>query len=90
MKKEFNLTVLFGSDQIRKFHQKEIFNENEISDFIKFYSFDTEKELEAFIFGLEEANGWLDLIYFKETQNFKLNLSPFQPTRNTHSVSISF
>ena len=62
---DFYLTVLFGSDQVRKFHNKEIFSDSEIAEHMKFYSFETEIELNAFIFGLQEANGWLDLVYLK-------------------------
>ncbi len=65
MNKGFCVTVLYGSDQVRKFYNEEIFDENEINEYVKFYSFETEKELKAFILGLEEANGWLDLIYIK-------------------------
>jgi len=63
--KELFVTVLFGSDQIRKFHNKEIFSEEEISQYTKAFSFETRKELDAFILGIETANGWLDLIYFE-------------------------
>ncbi len=62
---KFCVSVLYGSDQVRKFYNAEIFNETEINDYVKFYSFETEKELRAFILGLEEANGWLDLIYIE-------------------------
>ena len=65
MTKGFCVTVLFGSDQIRKFHNHEIFSGEEINDFTKFYSFYSKEELDAFILGLEAANGWLDLIYFE-------------------------
>ncbi|MCX8524917.1 hypothetical protein OF897_13440 [Chryseobacterium formosus] len=68
MSKEFCVSVLYGSDQVRKFYNGEIFNENEINNYIKFYSFKTEKELRAFILGLKEANGWLDLIYLEGVQ----------------------
>jgi hypothetical protein len=63
--KEFYITVLFGSDQVRKFHNKEIFSEEEIKQFAKTFLFQTRIELEAFILGIEAANGWLDLIYFE-------------------------
>ena len=63
--KEFYITILFGSDQIRKFHNKEIFSEEEINDYTKSFSFRTREEFEAFILGIETANGWLDLIYFE-------------------------
>jgi len=62
---EFYITVLFGSDQVRKFHNKEIFNEEEINDNTKSFSFRTREELQAFILGIETANGWLELIYFE-------------------------
>jgi hypothetical protein len=68
MKDEFYLTVIFGTEQIRKFFSKEIFSEREINEYTKFYSFATEAELNAFIYGLEEANGWLDLIHLKGVQ----------------------
>lgn len=68
MKNEHCVTVLFGSDQIRKFHNREIFSEEDICLYTKYYSFDTEQELNAFILGIEEANGWLDLIYFKDLE----------------------
>ena len=65
MEKEYCITVLFGSEQVKKFYNKEIFNEDEITDYTKFYSFKTDAELNAFILGLNEANGWLDLIYLE-------------------------
>ena len=63
--KELFVTILFGSDQIRKFHKKEIFSEEEINQYTKTFSFETRKEMDAFILGIEAANGWLDLIYFE-------------------------
>lgn len=68
MEKEYCLSVLFGSEQVKKFYNKEIFTEDEITDYTKFYSFKTDAELNAFILGLDEANGWLDLIYLKGTK----------------------
>ena len=65
---DFHVMVLFGSDQVRKFHNKEIFHKSEIDDHTKFYSFETKIELDAFIFGLQEANGWLDLVYVKDVK----------------------
>lgn len=65
MKPDYFITVLFGSDQVRKFHNKEIFSEEEINQYAKTFSFETKKELDAFILGIETANGWLDLIYFE-------------------------
>lgn len=53
MNNGFCVTVLYGSDQVKKFYNAEIFNENEINEYVKFYSFETEKELSAFILGLE-------------------------------------
>jgi hypothetical protein len=74
MKKDFCITVLFGSDQVRKFQNKEIFSEEEIAHYTKNYEFETDKELCAFILGLEAANGWIDLIYLK---NINLNKNRF-------------
>ena len=67
MIKEYCITVLYGSDQVKKFSNSETFSEEEINEYVKFYSFETKKELDAFILGLEEANGWLDLIYVEGT-----------------------
>lgn len=65
MKSEFCVTVLFKSEQKNRFFSGKIFTKKEIEEYTKFYSFDTKKELDAFILGLEEANGWLDLLYFE-------------------------
>ncbi len=65
MKTDYIITVLFGSDQVRKFHNNEIFDEDEINQYTKTYSFATKRELDAFVLGIESANGWLDLIYFE-------------------------
>lgn len=63
MKNEFHVKILFGIDQTQKFYNNEPLSSEEISQFTKSYSFDTEIELNSFILGIEEANGWLDLVY---------------------------
>ena len=35
-------------------------------DQTKVYEFDTEKELDAFLFGVDEANGWLEYEIIEE------------------------
>lgn len=74
--KEFYVTVLFGSDQIEKFHRMEIFREEEIIQHTKVFSFETKKELDAFILGIESANGWLDLVYFEGMKILQNKISP--------------
>ncbi|MFN8358230.1 MAG: hypothetical protein U0Y10_27450 [Spirosomataceae bacterium] len=66
------ITVLYGSDSVRKFYNREIFEESELALTLKYYEFKTKAELEAFIYGLEEAKGWYELIYFKNEK-----LQPF-------------
>ena len=61
----FFIIILFGSDQIRKFYNNEILTKEEVNSYTKTFSFETRKEVDAFILGIETANGWLDLIYFE-------------------------
>ena len=61
----FHVTVLFGSDQVRKFNNAEIFSEEDIFEYAKLFQFKTQNELDAFILGLEAGNGWLDLVYLE-------------------------
>lgn len=66
------VTVLFGSDLVRKFFLKYEFEESELINSFKYYEFNSKEELDAFILGLEEAKGWNDLIYFRN-ENFLNN-----------------
>ncbi len=75
MKIKYSILVLFGSDEVNKYNNNEFVSEDEFLNNFKYYSFDTKKELDAFIFGLEEANGWMDLIYFTGEKISKINSS---------------
>lgn len=63
---EYSITVIFGKDAISKHNNGEAFCELEKQVNRKQYYFETEKELIAFVRGIEETVGWLDVYYMIE------------------------
>lgn len=55
------LTVVFGKEPVAKIHNHIALSEEERLLNVKAYTFDSEKEKQAFINGLNEAVGWLDV-----------------------------
>lgn len=61
--------IIFGKDQIRKFHNNEIFNDFEKIINLKKYNFDSREERNAFYKGIDEAIGWLEIEIIKESEH---------------------
>ncbi len=55
-----NLTILFGENEVRQYEETE--DLTNLKDNITNYSFETEKEKDAFLQGLESAIGWNNYI----------------------------
>lgn len=63
---EYSITVIFGKDAVNKYNRGDAFSELEKLVNSKQYYFETEMELNAFIKGIEETVGWLDVHYILE------------------------
>lgn len=55
------LKVIFGKEQVAKILNNEVLSNEELNINVKEYQFETEKEKQAFINGLNEAVGWTDI-----------------------------
>lgn len=53
--------VIFGKEQVLKAGNNEPFTEEELRLNVKVFCFDTNEEKRAFIKGLTEAVGWMEL-----------------------------
>lgn len=79
---KFTVLVAYGRDIVNKINDNEFLTDEEDDINVKTYSFDTEKELHAFTKGLDEAVGWLELNYFKESEEATiLKRLPRQPKK---------
>jgi hypothetical protein len=60
--KKHSVYVVWGTDATRNFNNngKISMNHDDIDGCVNFYSFDTQAELNAFLKGINEANGWFD------------------------------
>jgi len=58
--------IIFGKDQVEKFHNNEPLNDFEKTIHLKKYIFKTRKQRNAFYKGIGEAMGWLDFKIIKE------------------------
>lgn len=58
--------IIFGKDQVRKFHNNEPLNDFEKIINLKKYTFETWVERNAFYKGIGEAMGWLEFEVIKE------------------------
>lgn len=56
-----SVKVIFGKEQILKVYSNESLNEEEINTNVKNYEFNSIEEKNAFIKGLNEAVGWIDI-----------------------------
>lgn len=56
-----SLKVVFGKEQIAKIHYNEVLSNEELNINVREYQFESEKEKQAFINGLNEAVGWTDI-----------------------------
>lgn len=62
--KDFFVTIVYGTDNFKKFHMGEPFDKEDIADKFKTYYFGTQLELDAFLMGIDEATGWLETLVF--------------------------
>ncbi|MBS7234048.1 hypothetical protein KHA90_23875 [Flavobacterium psychroterrae] len=60
--------IIFGKDQVRKFHNNETLNDFEKIINLKKYNFDSREERNAFYKGIGEAMGWLEFEIIKESE----------------------
>ncbi|EJL65902.1 hypothetical protein [Flavobacterium sp. CF136] len=58
--------IIFGKDQVRKFHNNEPLNDFEKIINLKKYNFECRAERNAFYKGIDEAMGWLEFRVIKE------------------------
>jgi len=60
--------IIFGKDQIQKYHNNETFTDFEKTINIKKFTFETQTERNAFYKGIAEAMGWLEIIVINESE----------------------
>lgn len=58
--------IIFGKDQVRKFHNNEPLNDFEKIINLKRYNFESRAERNAFYKGIGEAMGWIEFEVIKE------------------------
>lgn len=63
---KYSVEIIFGKDQIRKFHNNETLNDFEKIINVKKYNFESREERNAFYKGIGEAMGWLEFEIVKE------------------------
>lgn len=68
----YHTKIIFGKEQVRKFHNKEPFNDLEKSINFKQYVFDTKAERNAFYKGIAESMGRLEFEVLNEFED-KIN-----------------
>ena len=64
--------IIFGKDQVRKFHNNEPLNDFEKIINLKRYNFESRAERNAFYKGIGEAMGWIEFEVIKEFEE-KIN-----------------
>lgn len=62
-----SVKVVFGKEQVTRAHNNESFRQEDLDLFIKEYNFETIEEKNAFIKGLNESVGWME-IYISEVE----------------------
>lgn len=60
--------IIFGKDQVKKFHNNETLNDFEKIINLKKYNFESREERNAFYKGIGEAMGWLEFEVIKELE----------------------
>jgi hypothetical protein len=56
----YHAKIIFGKDEVRKYHNNVAFTDDEKSINLKNYTFETRAERDAFYEGIDEAMGWLE------------------------------
>lgn len=65
----YHAEIIFGKDQVEKYHKNEAFTDYEKDINLKIYSFETQAERNAFYKGLDEAMGWLAFEVINESED---------------------
>ncbi|AWK03964.1 hypothetical protein HYN56_06845 [Flavobacterium crocinum] len=60
--------IIFGKEQVRKFHNNEPLNDYEKIINLKKYNFKSREERNAFYIGIGEVMGWLEFEIIKESE----------------------
>jgi hypothetical protein len=63
---KYLVEIIFGKDQVRKFHNNEPLDDFEKIINLKKYNFESREERNAFYKGIGEAMGWLEFEIIKE------------------------
>jgi hypothetical protein len=63
--KMITVTVVFGKESVQKVLNNLPLNANEMEQYQKSYTFETEKEAEAFAKGINEAVGWQEVYVYE-------------------------
>jgi len=65
----YHTKIVFGKEQVRKFYNKELFNDLEKSINLKKFTFDTRAERSAFYKGIAESTGRLEFEVINEFED---------------------
>ena len=65
----YHTKIVFGKEQVRKFYNKELFNDLEKSINLKKFTFDTRAERSAFYKGIAESTGRLEFEVISEFED---------------------
>ncbi len=68
MKQTHHITVIFGTEAVKKYFDNTPFNAEEQENCIKTFTFSSKEELYAFTQGLDLAKGWLELVYEEKSK----------------------
>jgi hypothetical protein len=68
-KMSYHTKIIFGKDEVRKYHNNEAFTDDEKSINLKNYTFETRAERNAFYKGIDEAMGWLEYEVINEFED---------------------
>jgi len=65
----YQLKIIFGKEEVDKFHNCGTFTADEIVSNVKDFYFKTEAEMKAFIDGMETVIGWTEYSIINEGKN---------------------
>lgn len=62
----YHTKIIFGKDEVRKYHNGEDFTDDEKNINLKNYTFETDAERDTFYEGINEAMGWFEYEVIEE------------------------
>ncbi|PJJ10462.1 hypothetical protein CLU83_3886 [Flavobacterium sp. 1] len=65
----YHTKIIFGKDEVRKYHNGEAFTDDEKNINLKNYTFETDAERDTFYEGINEAIGWLEYEVIEEFED---------------------